>query len=110
MRCVKETDGEKIVCIWPGIAQRQVRWQGHLAKALVLDLMDETNCRLFSPVTLKSLSLLHGHADFYSHLRQLRLVRVFRSGRWEKTQRGRAQETLPLCLVPSIRHGEAQRT
>lgn len=41
-----------------------------MAKALVLDLMDETNCRLFSLVTLKSLSLLHRHADFYGHLRQ----------------------------------------
>lgn len=41
-----------------------------MAEELVLDLMDETNCRLFSLVTLKSLSLLHGHADFYSHLRQ----------------------------------------
>lgn len=57
-------------CIWHCVAQRQVRWQGHLATAPVLDLTDETNCGLFSLVTLKSLSLLHGHADFYSHLRQ----------------------------------------
>lgn len=61
----------------PRIAQLQVRWQGHLAKAAVLDLMDETNCRLFSLVTLKSLSLLHGHADFYGHLRQFVGVGAF---------------------------------
>lgn len=36
----------------------------------VLDLMDGTKCRLFSLVTLKSLSLLHDHADFYGPLRQ----------------------------------------
>ncbi len=67
MKC--ERDGER-GCVWHRSAERQVRWQGHLAKAPVLDLMDETNCRLFSLVTLKSLSLLHGHADFYSQLRQ----------------------------------------
>lgn len=60
-----------------------------MAKALVLDLMDETNCRLFSLVTLKSLSLLHGHADFYGHLRQSAGVHVFRSARWEKAEKGR---------------------
>lgn len=52
------------------LQQRQVRWQGHLAKPPVLDLMDETNRGLFSLVTFKSLSLLHRHADFYGHLRQ----------------------------------------
>lgn len=36
----------------------------------VLDLMDGTKCRLFSLVTLKSLSLLHDRADFYGPLRQ----------------------------------------
>lgn len=68
------------------IAELQVRWQGHLAKAPVLDLMDGTNCRLFSLVTLKSLSLLHGHADFYGHLRQSAGAHVFRSAGWERTE------------------------
>jgi len=80
--------GEEGGCVFgPCIAKIQVRWQGHLAKASVLDLMDETNCGPFSLVTLKSLSLLHGHADFYSHLRQSADVHVFRSARWEKTER-----------------------
>ena len=57
-------------CVLSCTAEPQVWWQSHLAKEGDLDLMDETNCRLFPLVTLKSLSLLHGYADFYGHLRQ----------------------------------------
>lgn len=57
----------EVGCAWHDAPESQARWQGHLAKKPVLDLMDETHCRLFSPVTLKSLSL-HDHADFYGLL------------------------------------------
>lgn len=74
--CRRDGEGE---CVWPCVAKSRVRWQGHLAKAPVLELMDETNCGLFPLVTLKSLSLLHGHADFYGHLGQSVGIHVLRS-------------------------------
>lgn len=80
------------------IAELQVRWQGHLAKAPVLDLMDGTNCRLFFLVTFKSLSLLHGHADFYGHLRQSAGAPVFRSAGWERTEGGDGADVRPFFL------------
>lgn len=85
--CRREMDKEEVGggvggIFGPALLSSRLGGRAIWRRLPVLDLMDETNCGLFSLVTLKSLSLLHGHADFYGHLRQSAAVHVCRSARW----------------------------